>query len=225
MIVWPEVPQWRSGGTMSMPASSVALLPRPLACPPAGTTIAILGDSHVAGSRMGGSGAAFGSVIEQTLGNRVNVTSHGIGGATALDGEQSWRERDLPQADVVMLAYGTNDAAPRGWLSDKTPVPLTDFKASLTRQIASWHARGKDVVLLAPPPGGSRAMAERIAPYRRAVSEAARASGAAVHDPADAFASCPADQPVLTRDALHLNGAGHKCLGIWLAHQFCPPPR
>lgn len=174
---------------------------------------------------MGGSGAAFGSVLEQMFGGRVNVTRHGIGGATALDGERRWRGRDLPQADLVMLAYGTNDAAPRGWLSDKRPVPLAEYKASLTRQISGWRARGKDVVLLAPPPGGSSAMAQRIAPYRRATSDAARELGVAVLDPADAFSSCPAAQPVLTRDALHLNSAGHKCLGTWLAHQFCPPPR
>lgn len=219
-----EVPQWRSGGTESISASSVAVLPLKLACPPNGANIAILGDSHVAGSRMQGAGAAFGVAMEEALAGRVQVTSYGIGGETAIGGERRWRGRDLPGTDLVILAYGTNDAAPRGWLRGKTAVLPSDFKAALTRQVAGWRERGKDVVVLAPPPGGSLAIAGRIAPYRQAASDAARALGVAVLDPADAFASCPQAQPVLTYDALHMNGAGHACLGKWLGHQFCPAP-
>jgi hypothetical protein len=42
-----------------------------------------------------------------------------------------------------------------------------------------------------------------------------------VFDPALAFAQCPSFQPLLARDALHLNPAGHTCLGRWLADRLC----
>lgn len=221
--LWPELPKWRPGGTASTRASSVAHLPRPLACPAVGSGIAIIGDSHVAGSRMGEDGKPFGAVLESALGVPVRVTLRGAGGATAADGERRWRGRDLADTDLVILAFGTNDAAPRGWLRDKTPVALADFKASLTRQITQWRARGHAVVLLAPPPGGSAAITARLEPYRMANREVGEALGTAVLDPADAFAGCPSAQPVLVRDALHMNARGHHCLGTWLAHQFCPP--
>ena len=231
--LWPEVPHWRPGGTASTQASSVTYLPRPLACPASGTGprtgIAIIGDSHVAGGRMGEEGTPFGAVLESALGGEVPVMLSGIGGGTAADGERRWRGRDLGRGrdlarpGLVILAFGTNDAAPRGWLRDKTPVALTDFKASLTRQITHWRTRGHDVVLLAPPPGGSAAITGRLEPYRMATREVGEALGTAVLDPADSFAACPSAQPVLVRDALHLNARGHQCLGTWLAHQFCPP--
>ncbi len=225
VVLWPEVPQWRLGGTRSSPASSASRDAHALACPQAGTGIAIIGDSHVAGGRMEETGAPFGAVLEEALPDGVTVQLYGIGGATAADGEQRWGARDLANAGPVILAFGTNDAAPRGWLRDKQPVPLAAYKASLARQIANWRARGHDVALLAPPPGGSAAIAARIAPYRLAASDVGRNVGAPVFDPADAFAACPAEQPVLTFDALHMNASGHRCLGKWLAHQICPPAR
>ena len=223
--LWQEIPHWRIGGSRSTASSSVAYLPEKLTCPDDAAAIAVIGDSHVAGSRMESSGAPFGAVLAQRLGRRVKVALYGAGGATAIRGEQRWRERDLPDASLVILAYGTNDAAPRGWLRDKTPVALTEYRASLARQIVGWRTGGRDVVLLAPPPGGSAAITARITPYRRAAHDVGRMLGIAVLDPADAFASCPAAQPVLANDALHMNAAGHQCLGTWLAHKFCPPTR
>lgn len=110
-------------------------------------------------------------------------------------------------------------------MRDKTPVHLNDYKASLSRQIVTWRARGHEVALLAPAPGGSAAITRRVAPYRQAAQEVGHRLGVAVFDPADAFASCPTAQPLLARDALHMNAAGHRCHGAWLAHQFCPPVR
>lgn len=222
--LWQELPQWRLGGTQSAPASSVAYLVGDLGCPVSGTGIAIIGDSHVAGSRMGEGGAPFGVVLERSLAGRVTVVRYGAGGETALDGEKRWRGRSLLTADVVILSYGTNDAAPRGWTGDKSPVPVDDYKASLNRQITGWRNHGAQVVVLAPPPGGSTAITRRLSPYREAARAVGRSEKVAVLDPADAFASCPSAQPVLVRDALHMNAAGHKCLGSWLADQFCPAP-
>jgi len=217
-----EVPHWRSGGSDAVATASVGHMPQPLACPNAGTRIAIIGDSHVAGSRMEPDGMPFAGVLEQALAGRITAMRLGVGGETAAGAEQRARSRDLAGFDGIMLMLGTNDAAPRGWLRGKQPVPLTAFRASLTRQIAGWRARGLDVVLLAPPPGGSPAIAARLRPYREAVRDVGRASGVAVLDPADAFVSCPADAPLLIRDALHMNAAGHRCLGQWLAQRLCP---
>jgi hypothetical protein len=77
------------------------------------------------------------------------------------------------------------------------------------------------VILLAPPPAGSKAIATRLAPYREAARDVGREMEVAVLDPADAFADCPSAQPVLVRDALHMNEAGHRCLGNWLARRLC----
>jgi lysophospholipase L1-like esterase len=217
-----ELPRWQSGGARSMQVASAGIAAKSQTCPQQGATVAIIGDSHVAGSRSGEGAAAFGEVFEQALAGRASVVRFGVEGHTALAGEAAWQGRDLLDADLVILAYGTNDAAPRGWMRDKTPVPVADFKASLLRQIAAWRGRGHAVALLAPPPGGSPAIAQRLAPYRQATGEVGRASGIAVLDPADAFAACPSAQPVLVYDALHMNAAGHQCLGTWLAQQFCP---
>ena len=91
--LWDELPQWRIGGTNSTTASSVAYLPRPLACPVAGAEIAIIGDSHVAGSRMAAGGTPFAAVLEQALAGRVVVARYGAGGQTAARGEDRWRGR------------------------------------------------------------------------------------------------------------------------------------
>lgn len=220
--LWQEVPQWRVGGTRSLAASSVTHRPGPLACPADGTTIAVIGDSHVAGGRMGGAGAPFAVVLEQALRGRVAVVRRGVGGQTAAMGEATWATRGLPDAGLAIIAYGTNDAAPRGWLRNREPVGPAAFKASLTRQIGGWRASGAQVILLAPPPGGSRAIAARLAPYREATRDVGRATGVTVLDPADGLATCTASEPLLAYDALHMNAGGHQCLGQWLARQLCP---
>jgi len=221
-VLWREVPRWREDGTRSVPMSSVTSLRHLPACPARGKPIAIIGDSHVAGSRMSsGDKRPFGKVLQDELAGRSDVSLHGVGGDTAAMGEERWRDRDLPDTGLVMLAFGTNDAAPRGWLGRKLPVPLEGYKASLARQTVTWRERGNEVILMAPPPGGSRAIAARLAPYREAARDVGREMQVAVLDPADAFADCPSAQPVLVRDALHMNEAGNRCLGNWLARRLC----
>lgn len=221
----PEIPHWRISGTRSTPVEAIAGTDIAPGCPRQSARIAIIGDSHVAGSRMGGAGAPFGAVLAKTLAGQVEVERYGIGGATAADGARRWQGRDLPEVGLVILAFGTNDAAPRGWLRSKTPVPTSRFKAVMTQMIEGWRAKGHQVALLAPPPGGSAAITRRLAPYRIAVGELGTSLGVAVLDPAEAFAACSAAQPVLTHDALHMNAAGHKCLGEWLAQRLCPQHR
>jgi lysophospholipase L1-like esterase len=193
-------------------------------CPSAGEVIELRGDSHVAGSRMGvpagTTGRAYPQVMQEQFAFPVKVIASGVGGFTAPMAEQHWRNSSA-QGRIVMLAFGTNDAAPRGWLAAKQPVPVASFRASLTRQLARLRSQGARPALIAPPPAGSEAMNERIAPYRQAVAAVGKATGTPVFDPAEAIAGCADQQPLLVHDALHFNQAGHQCIGTWLARAIC----
>lgn len=220
--LWPEVPRWRFGGTKSVATASVSYGTGSIACPGPDARIAIFGDSHVAGARMSDPGGKpFGEVLEAALDGRAKVALHGVGGITAQMGEARWATT-RPDARTIILAYGTNDAAPRGWLSERSAVPLTAFTASLGRQVVRWRGERREVILLAPPPAGSAAIMRRLSPYREAIRDLGESLEAAVLDPADAFASCPQAEPLLVRDALHMNAAGHRCLGEWMARKLCP---
>jgi lysophospholipase L1-like esterase len=223
VISWKEIPRWRAGGADAVSGPSVSWSPVPQGCPANLKRIAIFGDSHVAGDRAGESAVPFGKVLENELSGHVQVVLHGVGGDTAEMGERRWLGK-AAGGDLVILAYGTNDAAPRGWLRGKHPVAIEAFSGSLQRQIDHWRAAGNRIALLAPPPGGSSAIMERIAPYRETTMTVGKANGVPVLDPADAFASCKTTGPLLGYDALHMTSAGHACLGAWLATKVCPSP-
>lgn len=218
---WQDIPQWQADGTAPVAAASLTRGREQLSCPPPGSRIAIHGDSHVAGTGGGAPVKPFGRVLGTMLAPGVIVRLRGQGGDTALMGERRWPV-EHGSADLVLLAYGTNDAAPRGWLRAKRPVPVPAFAASLQRQIDQWQAAGAKVALLAPPPPGSTAMLRRIAPYRTAAAMLGERNGIAVLDPAEAFAACASAPALLRRDALHMTSAGHRCLGRWLAETLCP---
>lgn len=224
-FVWDEIPALRADGTVSVPIKSVALSSAQQLCPLAGETIELRGDSLVAGDRMGGAGGgenlAYGRVLGLQLGNPTQILIRGRGGFTAALGEQEWQNAD-PKGDIVFLAFGTNDAAPRGWLRRKSAVPIKAFQESLIRQIDRERKRGAVVALIAPPPGGSVAVSQRLEPYRMAVRKVGLRKRITVVDPADAFARCSGSEPLLARDALHLNAKGHRCLGQFLAETICP---
>lgn len=218
-----ELPAWRWGGAVSHPVAPLGFDPPASLCSLDMARIELRGDSLVIGARMGeGAGAAvpYGTVLSRELGPGVSVVLRGQGGATAADGARVWRE-SASDAEIVLLAYGTNDAAVRGWIGGKTPVPLPQFRLNLATHIESVRRNGAAVGLIAPPPAGSPAMMERLEPYRREVARLGREEGIPVFDPAEAFRGCAAQQPLLTRDALHLNARGHACLGHWLARKLC----
>lgn len=219
---WREWPQWRPGGARPIAASSLSHAKERLVCPATNTRIAIFGDSHVAGTGGDASVVAFGRIMQAALPGSIKVDLWGAGGDTAAMGAQRWLGSAQPMAGLVILAYGTNDAAPRGWLRARQPVPLAEFEADLFRQISHWQDRGAQVALMVPPPGGSGAMADRLQPYRETVARVGVRQGLAVLDPAEAFAKCSASGPLLDYDGLHMSAAGHRCLGQWLAAQLCP---
>lgn len=218
-VFWHEVPAWRIGGTNSLPARSVAFDPDESLCPLDGKIIELRGDSIVVGGRMG-PGDPYGAVMAQHIGRGVKTALNGRGGATVRDGEAGLRAAGA-KGDIVLLAYGTNDAALRGWIGGKTAVPLPAFRASLARQIGQLRQMGAQIALIAPPPAGSPAMNVRLLPYREAVAAVGREQQVPVFDPADAFGQCQGDEPLLGYDALHPNGRGHACIGRWLAREMC----
>lgn len=226
VVLWPEIPSWRIGGTASQPMRAVSYDRVTAVCPAAGGLIELRGDSHVTGARMGApagqTALPYGLVLERELGAGRRVILNGRGGAIAQDGV-ALAKNNSARPDLLLIAFGTNDAAPRGWLRSQVPVPLQRFQAALAQQIVSAHAAGTTVALIAPPPTGSTAMNRRLAPYRSAVRELGERQGVAVLDPAEAFGPCHAEEPMLVRDALHLNQGGHECVGKWLAQKLCGP--
>lgn len=224
-LVFNDLPFWRAGGTLSAHVTSVSYASGASLCPGEGESVELRGDSLVIGSRMGSEkGVPYGIVTERVLGKERRFVLLGKGGATAADGAALWQARPV-ESSIVLLAFGTNDAASRGWIGRKRPVPIEDFRSSLENHLQAIKRRGAQPALIAPPPVGSTAMSRRLHPYRLAVGEVGRETGVTVLDPADAFAECRALEPLLSYDALHLNQRGHNCLGKWLASRLCPLPK
>lgn len=219
-----ELPSWRVGGARSLPLDTVGYAaPDAISLTP-GSTIELRGDSLVAGQGAQGSDGAvvvYGQVLEDALASDISVESFGFGGFSAVMAERYWQDREAKGA-LVLIAFGTNDAAPRGRLAARQATDITTFEASLKAQAQAVRAQGSEVAFIAPPPAGSSAMNARLQPYRRAVRRVGEQMGVSVFDPADAFARCEADQPLLSVDSLHLNEAGQRCLGEWLAQQLAP---
>lgn len=222
-VAYLELPRWTKSGAASHAVASMGHDAPGTICPQELQTVELRGDSHVIGSRMSTgkrAAAPYGVILAQTLGGGVTAQLRGLGGATAADGESRWRDTPLT-GEILLLAYGTNDAAARGWIGGKTPVPMNRYRASLLRQISGATKFGVRVALIAPPPASSPAMMARLQPYRRALLQIGQEEGIPVFDPAEAFAECKNHEPLLSRDGLHLNEAGHKCLGRWLARRLC----
>lgn len=226
LLFWEEVPAWRWAGTDALPIALVAHDGGTDLCPPPGGTIELRGDSLVIARRMGSepgeNAPAYGKVLESRIGGKRRVLLNGRGGATSLDGAGIGAGTPI-RADLLILAFGTNDAAPRAFLGKRKPVPVARFEAAIEQQVAAAKSAGSTVALSAPPPTGSAAMNTRIAPYREALERLAVRLDVTLLDPAAAFSSCDARQPLLVRDALHINARGHACIGEWLATEICGP--
>ena len=205
-----EAPLWRPRGSAAWP---MPVLPahglQDLALP-AGGRVTCLGDSNTRGNRVT-PGKAWPDLLGARLAGRNGVVNRGRGGATLADA----RPVAARPGDLVILGFGSNDAAQRGWLRPgRQPVPLPDFRAGLAGMAAGYHRAGAKVLVLAPPPPGSEAMARRLTPYREAARGAAIGAGAAFADPAQALAGIAVP---LQHDALHLNEAAHAAIAAWLA--------
>ncbi|WP_214652461.1 SGNH/GDSL hydrolase family protein [Novosphingobium jiangmenense] len=215
MAAWTgEVPRWTGSGTrMVLPDLLRAGPADPIPLPPEGL-ILFVGDSNTAGSRIGGASGAYPAVFAKTISGHPRVQVHAFGGATVAD----LLQRPLPKGPlaVAFVMLGTNDAATRGWLSEKRRVPLETYRSNLSELARRLHKAGASVVILAPPPVGSTAMTRRLAPYRLAAREVAEDTSSDFRDPVAAFLPSP-QTAYLQRDALHLTPEAQRELGLWLA--------
>lgn len=216
-----EVPHWTlRGARMVVPKRLPALRSLPSGGAQAGRVL-FVGDSNTAGTRVGGAANAYPAHFAAALDGTVRAVVRAFGGATVAD----HLARGLPEGAaqgsfaVAYVMLGTNDAATRGWLASRRPVALEAYRAGLTRLAQQLRRGGARVVILAPPPVGTQAMAARLQPYRRAAAQVAQATGSAFLDPASAFPD-PDLQGLLQPDALHLGPEAQRLLGLWLASVY-----
>lgn len=216
-----EVPHWTLHGARMVVPERLPAQRAPVPRSAQAGRVLFVGDSNTAGTRVGGAGNAYPAHFAAALEGRVQVVVRAFGGATVAD----HLARGLPEgADrgsfaVAFVMLGTNDAATRGWLAPRRPVALDAYRAGLTRLTQQLRDGGAGVVILAPPPVGTQAMAARLQPYRRAAAQVARATGSAFLDPASAFPA-PDRQGLLQRDALHLGPEAQRLLGLWLSSVY-----
>ena len=211
-----EVPCWTSGGTRMVLPTVLATAPDTRIVLPSSGTILFVGDSNTAGSRVGGIANAYPAVFRDGLSTGQQVKVHAFGGATTAD----LLARPLPDGpvDLAFVMLGTNDAAPRGWMSSKHPLSLRTYRANLLALIGRLGQKHARIVVLAPPPLGSSAMARRLDPYRVAARDVARETASQFRDTAAAFVSEPGAD-FLQRDAVHLTQEAQHELGLWLFAQ------
>lgn len=222
---WRFVPAFRWGG-----AAAVASTPPldPLGgrlTVRRGGTILCEGDSLTYGAqRWGGTlppihGAGskrvatpFPETLTRVLRGQVTVRNLGYPADTAAMGAQRWAAE--PRADLVMLMYGSNDANPRGW---RTAVPIAAYHATLAALVRHHREQGAQVLVLAPPPAGTRYAEAAIAPYRIAARAVAAEEGVAFADPAAILKDMPVP---LQADGLHLRAEATARIGEGLARRI-----
>lgn len=205
-----EAPRWQPEGSATWPQDPLPPLGPMRFVLPAGARIVCQGDSNTRGNRVA-PGEAWPDLLANRLGKRHGVVNLGRGGAVVADAV-AFAARP---GDLFILCFGSNDAALRGWLRPmRHPVPPERFSARLADLAAACRKAGAEVLVLAPPPPGSEAMARRLAPYRLAARQAATMAGASFADPAAALTGLAVP---LQFDALHLNAEAHAALARWLA--------
>jgi lysophospholipase L1-like esterase len=212
-----ELPRWRPGGTRMIAHPPLVADGARAIKVPRGGIVLIRGDSNATRRRIGDA-SAWPDWLARSLGPGNRVVNQSIGGITAREGLARWR---VPEGTrLCIIAYGTNDGAARGWLSNKRAEGTAPFIRTLTETISRCRAAGAGVLVLAPLPAGSDAIEHRISPYRDAARTAARNAGADFADPMEAFDVRALDAPLLNYDALHMNAVAHRLMGIWIASRI-----
>lgn len=212
ILLCTEVPRWTLAGTRMIGHDSLSPLGQfPIALPSNGPVL-VIGDSNSAGSRVGGAANAYPAAMASALGIAGRLRVVAVGGARAADMQRRGAAAEPAALAIIML--GSNDAAPRGWLDSDKPVPVPQYRKTMTDMARQLATDGASVLILAPPPTGSVAMERRLAPYRIAARAAAGDAKVAFLDPVAAFDGAEA---TLQFDALHLNVEAQRKLGLWLA--------
>ncbi|WP_156167331.1 SGNH/GDSL hydrolase family protein [Aurantiacibacter marinus] len=211
LTLWNEIPYFAKNGVKLAPYQHLETsgqLPIELGN---SSTVVFMGDSNTGGSQRH-DGSPFPDLIGRQLVD-VTIVNMGRGGDTAKDGLRRWAA--IGRADICFINFGTNDAAPRRWLGDRSPVSIAIYMQSLEQHVHHCSALGAKSVIVAPLPGGSRAIARRLEPYRTAARQVAIELETYFVDPSMAFDEV-SDLAPLTEDALHLNQEGHELLASWI---------
>lgn len=214
ILLCTEVPRWTLAGTRMIGHDSLSPLGQlPIALPSNGPVL-VIGDSNSAGGRVGGAANAYPAAMASALGIAGRLRVVAVGGARAADMQKRGAAAEPAALAIIML--GSNDAAPRGWLDSDKPVPVPQYRKTMTDMARQLAVAGASVLILAPPPTGSIAMERRLAPYRVAARAAADDAKVAFLDPVAAFDGADREA-MLQFDALHLNAEAQRKLGLWLA--------
>lgn len=177
--------------------------------------ILVIGSSSTAGVGASAPDKAYTRRLQVELADRlpgVNVTvvARGVGGETALGAEtRMMKEIAATTPDLVVWQIGTNDAARR--------VDIDTFRRYAAEGLSLIGKAGVDVVMLDPQFAPKDEAA--YGPYVAAIDALSTASGVPV---AHRFAAMRAiakagGEAMITRDNLHMNDAGHACVGAFLA--------
>jgi lysophospholipase L1-like esterase len=177
-----------------------------------------IGSSSTVGVGASSPSATYTARLETTLEGAVrgmdfDVVSRGMSGEVA-QGAADRMKREVAETkpDLVVWQVGTNDALRH--------VGLDRFKGCL-KSTLDWLAENKiDVVLIDPQYGAQLAKDEYYEKVVAAVAEVARESRVLLVDRFEAMRELQrerGDTLYLTKDNLHLNDTGHRCMAEQLA--------
>lgn len=177
--------------------------------------ILVVGSSSTAGVGATKPDKAYTERLEQELENRlagvdIEVTARGVGGETAIGAEARLvDELGASKPDLVIWQIGTNDVYRK--------IDLASFRATAAKGLADIAAAGVDVALLDPQyVAQDEAM---YAPYVGALEQVAATTGVPLARRYAAMRALAREGGVamISRDRLHMNDAGHACVGAFLA--------
>lgn len=216
--------------------------PATLPLPPTSTsqTVTFRADRPIATLRLrvaGGQLDVQGFLLDRTPGARITIDTFGIPSATV----KGWANADplaIAQAlhgthyDAVVLEYGTNEGADRGFTADKYASELTSALSNL-RQVFPRAA----CVLVGPPDRGVLRghgprlplltyshIHQRIAQIQREVGRRFACAAWNWQDlmggPGGSYGWAHAQPSLMGRDLIHLSPAGYRLTGKALAHSL-----
>ncbi|MGA0533760.1 SGNH/GDSL hydrolase family protein [Hansschlegelia sp. KR7-227] len=177
--------------------------------------ILVIGSSSTAGVGASAPGKSYTVKLEDELERRLagvtfDVMARGVGGETAIGAEgRMMKEIAAAKPDLVIWQIGTNDAARK--------VDLAAFRETALRGLARIAQAGVDAALLDPQYVPNQDAA--YAPYLATLDAIASQTGVPL---ARRYAAMKAiamagGGDMISRDRLHMNDAGHACVGAFLA--------
>jgi lysophospholipase L1-like esterase len=180
--------------------------------------ILAIGSSSTVGTGASSPSATYVARLEKDLEGSVkgmdfDVVGRGIGGEVAQGAaDRMKREVEETKPDLVVWQVGTNDAIRH--------VEPERFKTCLKNTLAWLHERRIDVVLVDPQFGEELAKDEHYEKMVQAVAEVAREAHVLLVDRYEAMRELQkerGDTFYLTRDNLHMNDRGYRCMSEQLA--------